>query len=256
MHRRLMAIPVTSALAAALLGLSFPAGASAGRTLAGDKKQPVAVGTGGAVASMSLGASQAGIDVLHRGGNAIDAAVATAAALGVTIPFVAGPGGGGFMVIYLAKTHQVMTINGRETCPSACTPAMFTDPKTGKPLDYFYASDQPLATGVPSMVATWAKAVQRYGRHSLAADLQPAIGVANRGFRVDADFRQLEQSDLPELRSYTASRKLFLTPAGQPAAGRVPAAQSRPGQDLPAAGPLRPVLPVRRAARPGHRPGR
>ena len=64
MHRRLMAIPVTSALAAALLGLSFPAGASAGRTLAGVKKQPVAVGTGGAVASMSLGASQAGIDVL------------------------------------------------------------------------------------------------------------------------------------------------------------------------------------------------
>ena len=214
MHRRLMAIPVTSALAAALLGLSFPAGASAGRTLAGDKKQPVAVGTGGAVASMSLGASQAGIDVLSRGGNAIDAAVATAAAMGVTIPFVAGPGGGGFMVIYLAKTHQVITINGRETCPRACTPTMFTDPKTGQPLDYFYASDQPLATGVPSMVATWAKAVQRYGRHSLAADLQPAIEVANRGFRVDADFRQLEQSDLPELRSYTASRKLFLTPAG------------------------------------------
>jgi gamma-glutamyltranspeptidase len=70
---------------------------------------------------MSLGASQAGIDVLRRGGNAIDAAVATAAAMGVTIPFVAGPGGGGFMVIYLAKTHQVVTINGRETCPS-CGP--------------------------------------------------------------------------------------------------------------------------------------
>ncbi len=58
--------------------------------------------------------------------------------------------------------------------------------------------------------------MQRYGRHSLAADLQPAIGVASRGFRVGADFRQLEQSDLPELRSYTASRKLFLTTAGRP----------------------------------------
>ncbi len=122
MHRRLMAIPVTSALAAALLGLSFPAGASAGRTLAGDKKEPVAVGTGGAVASMSLGASEAGIEVLRRGGNAIDAAVATAAAMGVTIPFVAGPGGGGFMVIYLARTHQVMTIDGRENCPSGVYP--------------------------------------------------------------------------------------------------------------------------------------
>ena len=218
MLRHLMTISATSALAAGLMSLPSPAGASAGQTQtpAAVKKEPVAVGTGGAVASMSLDASRAGIDVLKRGGNAIDAAVATAAAMGVTVPFVAGPGGGGFMVIYLAKTHQVVTIDGRETCPRACTPTMFTNRKTGKPLDYFYASDQPLATGVPSMVATWAKAVQRYGRHSLAADLQPAIGVASRGFRVGADFRQLEQSDLPELRSYTASRKLFLTPAGRP----------------------------------------
>ena len=80
------------------------------------------------------------------------------------------------------------------------------------------------------MVATWAKAVSRYGRLSLATDLQPAIDVAQRGFRIDADFCQLEQSDLPELRAYTASRKLFLTPRRQPAAGRVCAAQPRPGQ--------------------------
>jgi gamma-glutamyltranspeptidase/glutathione hydrolase len=165
---------------------------------------------------MDLDASQAGIDVLKHGGNAIDAAVATASALGVTIPFVAGPGGGGFMVIYLAKTHQVVTINGRETCPSACTPTMFTDPKTGQPLGYDDASNQPLATGVPSMVATWAKAISLYGRKSLAADLQPAIGVAERGFRVNADFQQLTESDLPELQAYPASRALLLTPAGNP----------------------------------------
>jgi gamma-glutamyltranspeptidase/glutathione hydrolase len=165
---------------------------------------------------MDLDASQAGIDVLKHGGNAIDAAVATASALGVTIPFVAGPGGGGFMVIYLAKTHQVVTIDGRETCPAACTPTMFTDPKTGQPLGYDYASDQPLATGVPSMVATWAKAISLYGRKSLAADLQPAIGVADRGFRINADFVQLTESDLPELQAYPASRALLLTPAGNP----------------------------------------
>jgi len=126
--------------------------------------------------------------------------------MGVTIPFVGGPGGGGFMVIYLARTHQVVTINGRETCPGACTPTMFTNPKTGQPLGYDYGSNQPLATGVPAMVATWAKAVRRYGRESLAADLQPAIAVADRGFHVNADFRQMEQSDLPELRAYPASR--------------------------------------------------
>ena len=78
---------------------------------------------------MDVGASQAGIDVLKHGGNAVDAAVATASALGVTVPFVAGPGGGGFMVIYLAKTHQVVTIDGRENCPAACTTTMFTRPE-------------------------------------------------------------------------------------------------------------------------------
>lgn len=220
--RRLLAVSAVSALAALLPALPSLAGTTAARAPAsatavtGPTKQPVAVGTGGAVASMDLNASQAGIDVLKRGGNAVDAAVATASALGVTIPFVAGPGGGGFMVIYLARTHQVVTIDGRENCPAACTTSMFIDPSTGKPYDYTYASDQPLATGVPSMVATWAKALSRYGRKSLATDLQPAIAVAERGFRVDQDFVQLTQSELPELQAYPASRKLLLTPAGQP----------------------------------------
>jgi gamma-glutamyltranspeptidase / glutathione hydrolase len=205
-----------SAFAAALPAGQALAGAASGRHAGGPARHPVAVGTGGAVASMDPGASQAGITVLRHGGNAVDAAVATASALGVTIPFVAGPGGGGFMVIYLARTHQIVTINGRETCPAACTPAMFTDPKTGQPLDYTYASDQPLATGVPSMVATWAKALGRYGHLSLAADLAPAIRLAERGFRVNFDFRQLEQSGLPVLRAYPASRALFLTHAGNP----------------------------------------
>jgi len=214
--RRWPTVSAGLALAALLVAVPSGARASAGPASAGPAKEPVAVGTGGAVASMDRDASQAGIEALKHGGNAIDAAVATASTLGVTIPFVAGPGGGGFMVIYLARTHQVVTIDGRETCPGACTPAMFTDPKTGQPLGYDYASDQPLATGVPAMVATWAKAISRYGRKSLAADLQPAIGVAERGFRVNGDFRQLTESDLPELQAYPASRALLLTRAGNP----------------------------------------
>src|SRR5438309_1229288 len=156
--RRLAVGAVVTALAAVIpsIAVAAPAG--------GRGKMPTAIGTGGAVASMDLDATKAGIRVLRRGGNAVDAAVATASALGVTIPFVAGPGGGGFMVIYLARTHQVVTIDGRENCPAACTTTMFLDPKTGQPLDYDYASDQPLATGVPSMVAAWAKAVGLYGR--------------------------------------------------------------------------------------------
>src|ERR1700744_2331239 len=99
-------------------------------------KQPLASGSGGAVASMDADASQAGIDALRHGGNAVDAVVATASAMGVTVPFVAGPGGGGFMIIYDAKTHQVSTIDGRETCPAACTSKLFVNAKTGKPMDY------------------------------------------------------------------------------------------------------------------------
>jgi gamma-glutamyltranspeptidase / glutathione hydrolase len=78
------------------------------------------------------------------------------------------------------------------------------------------ASDQPLSTGVPSMVATWALAARRYGRRSLAFDLRPAIGIARRGFRVNRDFRQLTRAGLTTLRAYPASRSLLLTARGNP----------------------------------------
>ena len=210
------AIASLAAVVCAAVGATLPSAASAARSHARYPDTPVATGAGGAVASMDVGASAAGIDVLRRGGNAVDAAVATASALGVTVPWVAGPGGGGFMVIYNARTHAVTTIDGRETCPAACTTSMFVDPATGQPMGYTAASDQPLATGVPSNVATWATAARDFGRLSLAADLRPAIRVARRGFAVNFDFNQLEQSSLSTLQAYPASRSLLLTPSGDP----------------------------------------
>jgi gamma-glutamyltranspeptidase/glutathione hydrolase len=179
-------------------------------------KKPTATGTGGAVASAEFNASKAGIEILKSGGNAIDAAVAVASTLGVTEPFVAGPGGGGFMMIYLAKTKQVITIDGREMCSAACTPNLFIDPATGKPYAFQDARISGLSVGVPGMVATWAKAVELYGRKSLHTDLKPAITVARRGFAVTPDFQQQEQKALPALQAFTPSRKLFLTRDGQP----------------------------------------
>ena len=226
MGNRRIATVVAVLCAAAFV--AAPAGASAGASAARHKapsagrhttqypNEPLAVGSGGGVASMDVGASRAGIDVLRKGGNAVDAAVATASALGVTVPFVAGPGGGGFMVIYNARTHTVTTIDGRETCPSACTSTLFIDPTTGQPMDYNAASDQPLSTGVPGNLATWATAVHNLGRLSLGDDLQPAIGLAKRGFAVNFDFNQLEQSGLSTLQAYPASRSLLLTPSGNP----------------------------------------
>jgi gamma-glutamyltranspeptidase / glutathione hydrolase len=203
-----------AAALAAAAALAGPAGAVAA-TSPLPHVSPTATGTGGSVASMDVDASRAGIDVLRHGGNAVDAAVATASALGVTVPFVAGPGGGGFMVIYNARTHTVTTIDGRESCPATCTKTLFLSPKTHKPLDYETESLQPLSTGVPSMVSTWALAVKRYGSKTLGADLQPAISVATHGFAVNRDFRQLTQSALPALHAYPASHWL-LTPKGKP----------------------------------------
>jgi gamma-glutamyltranspeptidase / glutathione hydrolase len=180
------------------------------------KKQPTATGTGGAVASSEFHASKAGIDVLKHGGNAVDAAVAVASTLGVTEPFVAGPGGGGFMVIYLAKQHEVVTIDGRETCPAKCTTQLFIDPNTGKPLAFEEARHSGLSVGVPGMVATWADAVHRYGKRSFGDDLSPAIDVATNGFRVTDDFQQQERVSLTDLQAFTSSRKLWLTKDGNP----------------------------------------
>jgi gamma-glutamyltranspeptidase/glutathione hydrolase len=176
----------------------------------------VATGTGGAVASADLDASQAGIKVLRNGGNAIDAAVAMASTLGVTEPFVAGPGGGGYFVVYLAATHQVITLDGREECPAGCSPTMFIDPATGQPMPFEHARRSGISVGVPGMVATWAQAVQKWGVNSFSTDLKPAINVAERGFTIDQAFQDQEKASLPDLQTFAASRKLFLTPAGDP----------------------------------------
>jgi gamma-glutamyltranspeptidase / glutathione hydrolase len=181
------------------------------------QKEAVAVGTGGAVASVDPDATRAGIEVLREGGNAVDAAVAANAVLGVTEPFVAGIGGGGFMVIYLAREHRVITIDGRETAPSAFPANAFVDPATGQPIPFFpQRVTSGMAVGVPGTLATWATAVSEFGTMPLKRLLQPAIGVAQSGFTVDNTFQSQIASNLTRLDAFTSSRSLFLTPDGQP----------------------------------------
>ena len=95
-------------------------------------RQPTSIGYGGAVSSVDPDATNIGLDVLRRGGNAVDAAVATAAALGVTEPYSAGIGGGGYFVYYNAKSHKVYTIDGRETAPATMPSNAFVNPATGQ----------------------------------------------------------------------------------------------------------------------------
>src|SRR6202012_4450707 len=110
-------------------------------------KRAVASGRGGAVASDTVQATRAGLKVLADGGSAADAAVAVASTLGVTDPFVAGIGGGGYFVYYDARTHRVYTIDGRETPPAADNSSPFIDPSTGKPLDFPTAVTSGLSVG-------------------------------------------------------------------------------------------------------------
>jgi gamma-glutamyltranspeptidase / glutathione hydrolase len=182
-------------------------------------KEAVATGTGGAVASVDPTATQAGIQVLREGGNAIDAAVAANAVLGVTEPLVAGIGGGGFLVIYLAREHQVITIDGRETAPQAFPVNAFIDPATGNPIPFFpQRVTSGMAVGVPGTLATWAEAASLYGTIPLKRLLDPAIAVAERGFLVDAIFRSQITDNLTRLQAFTSSRELFFGPDGQPPA--------------------------------------
>ena len=177
-------------------------------------KQPVAVGTGGAVASDDVEATSAGLDVLRHGGNAIDAAVAVAATLGVADPFVAGVGGGGYLVYYNARTQQVWTIDGRETAPELADASLFIDPATGKPLAFPVAVTSGLSVGVPGTLVTWQRALDLWGTRSLAQVLRPAERVAFEGFPVDATFREQVRENAFRFIQFSSTRDLFM-PGGQ-----------------------------------------
>jgi len=169
---------------------------------------PVATGTGGAVATISAQASQSALAILNQGGNAIDAAVAAAATLGVTDPFSCGIGGGGFMVIYLAKDKRAITIDHRETAPGKAGAQLFQP--DGKPLDFETAVASGLSVGVPGTVRGWHEALERYGSMRFAQVLAPAIAVADKGFVVNANFSQLVGLNEKKFRQFVPTSELYL----------------------------------------------
>jgi gamma-glutamyltranspeptidase/glutathione hydrolase len=175
--------PLRSTLVVAGLGAALAGPQAVGAQEA--EKQPTARGTGGAAATADALGTAAAIEVLEDGGNAVDAAVAAAAVLGVTEPFSCGIGGGGFMVIRTAK-GKVTTIDGREKAPREMVPTSFME--NGRPLDFDSARFSGLSAGVPGTPLTWARALRKYGTKSLRQVLRPGIRVARRGFDVDQVF--------------------------------------------------------------------
>jgi gamma-glutamyltranspeptidase/glutathione hydrolase len=200
-----------SILALALvLTLSGPLGAPPAASQ--EAKQPTAVGTGGAAASVDVLATEAAIDVLSGGGNAIDAAVAAAAVLGVVEPFSCGIGGGGFMVIYRASDGSVTTIDGRETAPAAMHPQTFWE--NGAPLSFTEARWSGLSAGVPGTVQGWNRALTGFGTRSLRDLLQPAIAVAGEGFEVDQVFHDQVAGNVDFFDDITSTEETYLDPDG------------------------------------------
>ena len=134
------------------------------------------------VASRSTLASEAGIEIMRQGGNAVDAAVATAFALAVTYPSAGNLGGGGFAVVRL-QSGEVVTLDHREKAPAAAHRDMFLD-ENGE-VDNHLARSTLLSSGVPGSVDGLITLLQRYGTLSLPQVIAPAIKLARDGFEID-----------------------------------------------------------------------
>jgi gamma-glutamyltranspeptidase/glutathione hydrolase len=185
-------------------------------------KTATSKGYGGAVTSVDPEASKVGIQVLKRGGNAVDAAVATAAALGVTEPYSSGIGGGGYFVHYDARTGKVSTLDGRETAPRTMPRNAFIDPSTGKPYNFTpELVTSGVAVGTPGTLATWQKALRRWGTTSLGQALRPASRLAKRGFVVDKTFNEQTADNAERFANFPATSRLFLPGGKPPAVGSV-----------------------------------
>lgn len=210
--KRLLGSATAVATAAALLVPAATAQANPRETA----KDPVSTGYGGAVSTVDPNATEAGLKVLRRGGNAVDAAVAAAAALGVTEPFSSGIGGGGFFVYYDASSGEVHTIDGREEAPAAMPQDAFINPQTGEPYPFYPERvTGGVSVGVPGTLATWQRALDLWGSTDLDRALRPAIKLANRGFVVDQTFHDQIAQNEPRFSLFPASRELWL-PGGQP----------------------------------------
>jgi len=201
-------------LALVVVLLAAPAAATAKQSRAPEPvKEPTATGRGGAAATVDVLATAAAVDVLKRGGNAVDAAVAAAGVLGVTEPFSAGIGGGGFMVIRTAK-GKVTTIDAREKAHAAMRPDSFFE--NGAPLPFNEARYSGLSAGVPGTVLGWEKALDRYGSKSLRRMLEYGIDVARKGFVVDQTFFDQTAANVDWFDDVPSSEAIYLDADGTP----------------------------------------
>lgn len=172
-----------------------------------------------AVASAHPLATQAGMDVLAAGGNAFDAAIATAAVLAVVEPYSAGMGGGGFWLLHDAKQQKNIFVDAREKAPLAAHRDMYLD--ANKEIIPKLSINGPMAAAIPGQAAAFAHLAQHYGNLPLKQTLARAIQVAQQGFATDHHYEKLAGFRANALRQYPTAANLFLDQGNIPKAGFV-----------------------------------
>ena len=199
----------TAAVALALAIAMFVAAPSGAAAAAGTSS----VGVHGMVVAESEDAARAGVEILKQGGNAIDAAAATALAVGVTNPASCGIGGGGFMLIYIAKTHAFYALDYRETAPLQARPDMYL--RNGKP-DEELAREGVLAVGVPGEIAGIDAGLRRFGTMKFQQIAAPAEKLAAGGFAASPHLAGEIAQLAPKLKTDPGLSQVFLKPDGSP----------------------------------------
>ena len=166
------------------------------------------VGRHGMVATEQELASNIGLNVLKAGGNAVDAAVAIGFALAVALPNAGNVGGGGFMMVYDAKTTKAVAVDFREMAPAAASRNMYVDATTGKVIDgkSLYTH---YAIGVPGTVAGLAHALQKWGSMPLARVMQPSIELADKGYPVSETLAKVLRQETRNMGKWDATKAIF-----------------------------------------------
>lgn len=218
-----IALLLVGALALAAMNTGVAREKTANPSAAASSKQAAAplqarpvVARRGMVVAQEAEAARIGADILAKGGNAVDAAVAVGFALAVTLPRAGNLGGGGFMLVHRAEAGETVAIDYRETAPAAATADMFLEPD-GK-ADPAKSRDSALAVGVPGTVAGLALAHERYGsgRFTLAELLAPAVRLAREGVPVEGDLLDTLLLSGPRLQRFPSTAQVFAKPGGAP----------------------------------------
>ena len=166
------------------------------------------VGRHGMVATEQELASNIGLNVLKAGGNAVDAAVAIGFALAVALPNAGNVGGGGFMMVYDAKTTKAVAVDFREMAPAAASRNMYVDAATSKVIDgkSLYTH---YAIGVPGTVAGLTHALQKWGSMPLARVMQPSIDLADKGYPVSETLAKVLRQETRNMGKWDATKAIF-----------------------------------------------